>query len=100
MLHDREVRLEDERAGQQDEFVRGVTRAMAEGSERAFGLFHERYVDRIYRHLLVRARGEELLARELMQAVYLRLVRHGREFEGEGKLWAWVKQVARSCHVD
>jgi len=85
---------------ERDESVRETTRAMAEGSERAFAAFHAQYFDRMFRMVLARCRGDEHLARELTQQVYLRLARHGREFEGEGKLWAWLRQAAQSCHVD
>jgi RNA polymerase sigma factor (sigma-70 family) len=89
-----------ETSGERDAFVRRVSRGMCSGSEDAFRLFYEAYFDRIFRHLLVRARGDEDCARELTQQVFLRVARHGREFENEALLWAWLKQVARSCQVD
>jgi RNA polymerase sigma factor (sigma-70 family) len=83
-----------------DERVRELTVAMARGSESAYREFYEMYFDRLYRHGLVLASGDEDLARELVQRVLLRLVRYVKEFENERVLWAWLKQVARSCHVD
>lgn len=83
-----------------DQRVRELTAAMARGSESAYREFYEMYYDRLYRRGLVLASGEENLARELVQQVLLRLVRYVKEFENERLLWAWLKQVARSCHVD
>jgi RNA polymerase sigma factor (sigma-70 family) len=87
-------------SGERDEFVRRVTRGMGAGSEPAFREFYEAYFDRLCRHLLVQTRGDEQLARDLVQNVLLRVVRHGREFQSEAMFWAWLKQVARSCRVD
>jgi RNA polymerase sigma-70 factor, ECF subfamily len=92
--------VEEQGSIERDELVRQLTRGMAEGSDRAFALFHNSYFDRIFRHLLVQARGDEHLARELTQQIYLRLVRHAREFQTEALLWSWLKQTARSCLVD
>jgi RNA polymerase sigma factor (sigma-70 family) len=83
-----------------DERIRELTAAMANGSESAYREFYESYFDRLFRHLLVLARGDENLARELVQRVLLRVVRYVKGFENERVLWAWLKQLARSCHID
>ena len=83
-----------------DEIVRGVTRGMLEGSQAAFTRFYNLVFDRLYRMLLVQTKGDEDLARELAQAVMIRTARHVHAFENERMLWGWLRQVARSCHVD
>jgi RNA polymerase sigma factor (sigma-70 family) len=83
-----------------DQRLRDLTAAMASGSDHAFTQFYERYFDRLFRHLLVATKGDESLARELVQQVLLRVVRYMKPFENEATLWAWLKQVSRSCHID
>jgi RNA polymerase sigma factor (sigma-70 family) len=91
---------EMELSSDRDALVRRMSREMCSGSDDAFRLVYETYFDRLYRHLLVRTHGDETLARELVQQVLLKVVRHKRQFESEALLWAWLKQVGHSCHVD
>ena len=83
-----------------DQFVRETTAAMATGSDAAWREFFENYFDQLYRHLLVLTRGNENLTRELAQHALLRVVRYIKPFENERVLWAWLRQLARSCHID
>lgn len=83
-----------------DAFVQRVTGAMKGGSEDAYTEFYQAYFDRLYRQALVLAQGNESLARDLVQAVLLRVVRYIQPFEAERAFWAWLKQIARSCHID
>jgi RNA polymerase sigma-70 factor (ECF subfamily) len=85
---------------QREQEVRELTTAMAEGSEAAYDRFYQIYFDRLYRHVLVLTRGDEPLAREILQQLLLRVVRYVKATENERMLWAWLKQIARSCHVD
>ncbi len=77
-----------------------MTRAIRQGDEAAFAQFFDLYGWRIYRHLLVLARGDEQAAREVQQAVALKLARKIEIFEEDGRLWAWLRQVARNAFVD
>lgn len=83
-----------------NEFVSRTTRAMAAGSESAYREFYDVWFDRLYRHLLFRSQGNEELARELAQLVLLRVIRYIQPFDCEQKFWAWLRQIARSCHID
>ena len=83
-----------------DDFVRRVTRQMCAGSNAAYREFYETYFDRLYHHLLAATRGQEDLTRELIQALLLRVVRYIEPFEEERRLWAWLRQLARSVHID
>jgi RNA polymerase sigma-70 factor (ECF subfamily) len=85
---------------QRDQIVRSVTQGMQGGSQAAFTRFYNMVYDGTYRMLLARTRGDEDLARELVQAVMIRAARHVHSFENERMLWGWLRQVARSCHVD
>ena len=90
----------EESKAARDEFVRRVTRGMSAGSEHCYREFYEAYFDRLYRHLLCATRGREQIAREVMQNALVRVVRYIEPFEEEGRFWAWLRQVARSCLID
>jgi RNA polymerase sigma factor (sigma-70 family) len=83
-----------------DDFVGEVTAAMSRGDEEAYRQFYELCFDKLYRHLLVKTRGDEALAKELSQLVLLRVVRYIKAFPSERVLWAWLYQLCRSVHVD
>ncbi len=80
--------------------VARLTRALAAGDEEAFRQFHAAYFDRLYRFLLVVARGQEQEAQDALQQTLLRLIKHARVFESEDAFWSWLKVVARSAARD
>ena len=82
------------------ERVRRMTARMAAGDETAFKDFYECYCDRLFRYLLVLTRGNEDLARDLLQATMTKIVRNGREFKDEAQLWNWLAAVARNSFID
>jgi RNA polymerase sigma-70 factor (ECF subfamily) len=77
-----------------------LTRAVQRGDEEAFGRFYDRYSLRIYKHLLVLARGNEDEAWEVLQTVLLKLSKRFQVFDDEGRFWAWLRQVARNAFLD
>jgi RNA polymerase sigma-70 factor (ECF subfamily) len=77
-----------------------LTRRLAAGDDDAFREFHSRYFDRLYRFLLVVARGQEHEAQEALQETLLRVARYARVFESEDAFWCWLKVVARSAARD
>ena len=83
-----------------DERIRSMTARMAAGDETAFRDFYESYCDRLFRYLLVLTRGNEDLARDLLQATMTKIVRSGREFRDEARLWNWLAVVARNSFID
>jgi RNA polymerase sigma-70 factor, ECF subfamily len=91
---------EIEKQDQRDKFIQELTCGMASGSESAYRQFYESYFDRLYRQLLYLSGGNEDLTRDLVQTVLLRVVRYIKVFHNERVLWAWLRQVCRSCHVD
>jgi RNA polymerase sigma-70 factor (ECF subfamily) len=82
------------------ESIQSLTRAMARGDADAFGRFHDRFSFRIYKYLLVLARGDELDAREVCQTVFIKLARRCRTFDDEVRLWSWLCVVARNVFID
>jgi RNA polymerase sigma-70 factor, ECF subfamily len=80
--------------------VRVLTSRMMAGEQEAFSVFHELYCDRLFRYLLVLCKGEEALARDLLQITMLKVVRAIRVFEGEEQFWNWLATVARHSFLD
>ena len=80
--------------------LRGLTSAIRQGDEEAFTRFHELYSLRLYKYLLVLAKGDEGEAREVLQGVVLKLARKMEVFDEEGRLWAWMCCLARNAFVD
>ena len=85
---------------QDAERIRGMTARMAHGDETAFKDFYECYCERLFRYLLGLTRGNEDLARDLLQATMTKIVRSGREFRDEAQLWNWLAAVARNAFID
>ncbi len=56
------------------ERIRGMTVRMANGDETAFKEFYECYCDRLFRYLLLLTRGNEDLARDLLQITMTKVV--------------------------
>jgi RNA polymerase sigma-70 factor (ECF subfamily) len=80
--------------------ITALTRGLAAGGEAAFRQFHDRYFERLYRFLLVVARGSEDEAREALQQTLLRVLRYVRVFDSEEAFWSWLKVLARSAARD
>lgn len=73
---------------------------MARGDETAYREFYDAYFGRLWRYLLVVARGDEDSAKEALQATMLRVVRYVREFPDDPALWRWLTVLARSAIAD
>lgn len=77
-----------------------MTEGIQNGDEAAFELFHELYSDRMYRYLLVALRGDEELARDLLQEVLLRVVRYMKPLPADENLWRYLAALMRSAMFD
>jgi RNA polymerase sigma-70 factor, ECF subfamily len=73
---------------------------MAGGDEMAWQMFYNAYFDRLWRYLLVVARGNEDAAREALQAALIRVTRHVKVFRDENTFWSWLTVVARTALAD
>jgi len=80
--------------------LRELTKAICRGDEAAFTRFYQLYNMRLYRHLLVLAKGHEGEAREVLQAVVLKVANRFEIFEDERRLWSWLCRLARNAYVD
>jgi RNA polymerase sigma-70 factor, ECF subfamily len=77
-----------------------LTRLMQRGDEKAYREFFKIYFHRLHAYLLVVTRGNEALARDLVQQTMIKVAKHIRVFEDEAVLWRWVTLLARTAAVD
>ena len=77
-----------------------MTSAMAHGDEEAYRRFYEEYCDRLFRYLLVVARGDEEFCRDILQNAMIKVIRYMRPFEREEVFWSWLTQIARTSFID
>jgi len=75
--------------------ARRLARAVARGDEAAFAELYDRYHDRLFRFTAVLSRGDEVLAREVVQSAMLTAARKLKPVETEAHLWNWLARVAR-----
>jgi len=92
------LKSRDPMAGSQD--VHGLTLAIRRGDPNAFSRFYDLYSFRLYRFLLVLAHGDENEAREVCQAVLIKLARRFEVFDEEPALWAWLSTLAKNAFID
>jgi RNA polymerase sigma-70 factor (ECF subfamily) len=80
--------------------IRALTQAIRRGDAAAFARFYDLYSFRLYRFLLVLARGDENAAREICQTALTKLARRFEVFDDERKLWAWLCTLAKNTFID
>lgn len=80
--------------GSDDEACR-LAAAVARGNEAAFRQLYDGYHRRLFRLALVLARGDESLAHDTVQSVFVTAAKKLRRVEGEQHLWNWLARVAR-----
>lgn len=80
--------------------IQDLTRAVKRGDADAFSRFYDLYSFRLYKFLLVLARGDEYEAREVYQAVFIKLAKRCDVFDDERRLWAWLCVLAKNTFVD
>ena len=68
--------------------------SMAEGDKRAFKLLYLRHHMRVFR-FVIRLVGNELMAEEVVNDVFLEAWRHAREFKGNSQVATWLLSIAR-----
>ena len=80
--------------------LRALTRAVRRGDAVAFARFYDLYSFRLYRFLLVLARGDENTAREVCQTAMTKLAKRFEVFDDERQLWAWLCALAKNTFID
>jgi RNA polymerase sigma-70 factor (ECF subfamily) len=89
------VRVYPEAAERADAEARRIAAGVARGEESAFRELYDRYQNRLFRLALVIGHGDELLAHETVQTVFLTAASKLRRIESEAHLWNWLARVAR-----
>ena len=77
-----------------------LTAALKRGDERAFEWIHRAWALRINRYCFALAAGDQTLAHEISQSVWLRMIRHLRVLPDEAALWSWIACSARHAASD
>ena len=78
-----------------DAEARSLAAAIARGDEAAFRTLYDRYHQRLFRLALVLGRGDESLAQDVVQSVFVTAAKKLRRVDGEEHLWNWLARVAR-----
>lgn len=75
--------------------ARRLASAVARGDEAAFRQLYDAYQPRLFRFALVLGGGDDWLAHETVQSVFLTAAAKLRPVAGEEHLWNWLARVAR-----
>jgi RNA polymerase sigma factor (sigma-70 family) len=78
-----------------DADARRISAAVARGDAAAFRHLYDQYHGRLLRFALVLARGDESLARDAVQSVFVTAAAKLRRVESADHLWNWLARVAR-----
>lgn len=76
-----------------------LMQAFREGDPRAFELLLARHERKVWQFLR-RSVGDPVLAEDLLQEVFLRVIKARMEWKGESKFTTWVYAIARNLIVD
>jgi RNA polymerase sigma-70 factor (ECF subfamily) len=82
-----------------DETDEQLMHAYREGNARAFELLLARHERKVW-NFLRRSVGDPSLAEDLLQEVFLRVIKAGAEWKGEAKFTTWVYAIARNLCID
>ena len=78
-----------------DADARRLAASVARGDEAAFRQLYDRYQPRLFRLALVLGRGDESLAQDTVQSVFVTAAAKLRRVDSEEHLWNWLARVAR-----
>jgi RNA polymerase sigma-70 factor (ECF subfamily) len=84
-----------EAAQRLDAEARRIAAGVARGDESAFRELYDHYQNRLFRLALLIGEGNEVLAHETVQTVFLTAASKLRRVENEAHLWNWLARVAR-----
>jgi RNA polymerase sigma-70 factor, ECF subfamily len=76
-----------------------LMQAYREGDPRAFELLLARHERKVW-NFLRRSVGDATLAEDLLQEVFLRVIRAQAEWKGEAKFTTWIYAIARNLCID
>src|SRR5258707_9423815 len=73
---------------------KALVQSMADADKRALKLLYVRHHVHVYRYVM-RLTGNESMAEEVVNEVFLEAWRHAREFEGRSRVATWLMAIAR-----
>ena len=79
---------------------KALARRVLGGDESAFRDLFERFFPRLYRFALVRLRGDQEEAREIVQQTFCKALERLDTYRGEASLYAWFCQICRNNIAD
>jgi RNA polymerase sigma-70 factor (ECF subfamily) len=80
--------------------IQALTSAVRQGDADAFSCLYDLYSFRLYKFILVLARGDENEAREVCQAVFIKVAKRCDVFDDERRLWGWLRVLAKNTFID
>jgi RNA polymerase sigma factor (sigma-70 family) len=78
-----------------DAEARSLAAAIGRGDEESFRLLYDRYHQRLFRLALVLGHGDESLAQDVVQSVFVMAAKKLRRADSDAHLWNWLARVAR-----
>lgn len=78
-----------------DAEARALAAAIGRGDETAFRTLYERYHQRLFRFALVLGHGDESLAQDTVQSVFVTAAQKLRQADSAEHLWNWLARIAR-----
>ena len=78
-----------------DAEARRLAASVAHGDDDAFRELYDRYHQRLFRFALTLGQGDESLAQETVQSVFITAAAKLRRVENEEHLWNWLARIAR-----
>ena len=78
-----------------DAEARRLAASVAHGDDDAFRELYDRYHQRLFRFALALGQGDESLAHETVQSVFITAAAKLRRVENEEHLWNWLARIAR-----
>jgi RNA polymerase sigma-70 factor (ECF subfamily) len=71
--------------------------AVRDGDRRKLGLLFERYHAALYEYFC-RMTGNRAASEDLVQEVFVRILKYGRTFRGDSRFKTWMYRIARNAH--
>jgi RNA polymerase sigma-70 factor (ECF subfamily) len=81
-------------AAQSEASDEALIRSMADGDKRAFKMLYVRHHVRVFRFVM-RLAGNESIAEEVVNEVFLEAWRHAQDFKGRSQVATWLLSIAR-----
>jgi RNA polymerase sigma-70 factor (ECF subfamily) len=81
-------------AAQSEASDEALIRSMADGDKRAFKMLYVRHHVRVFRFVM-RLTGNESIAEEVVNEVFLEAWRHAQDFKGRSQVATWLLSIAR-----